>query len=194
MFPYMLKAKEHNLSVIILNPNQTNYIDEEQISSEDLLPFYLSSDPFPRSTSKPIPGLSTSREHILYVYDNIITRLSPAKTFYFVAHSAGEDHLMYLLRQRQNSILSKLSKIAFIDSIHSISSSDTNEIKEFLRLNSIHFITSDKPMGELINFSQRTICSEVSAGHSKHEYTSGYCIRGVFNFFFSSLTNIDRTN
>jgi hypothetical protein len=192
MFLYMSKAKEHNLSVIILNPNQTNYIDKEQTSSEDLFSFYLSSDPLPRSASKAIPGLSTSHEHTLYVYDNIITKLSPAKKFYIVAHSAGGDHLMYLLRQRQDYILPKVSKIAFIDSIHSILHDDTDAMKELLRLKSINFIPSNKPMGELIHFSQRTFCSEASAGHSKHEYTSGYCIQGVFNFFFSSSINTNQ--
>ncbi|CAF4431479.1 unnamed protein product, partial [Rotaria magnacalcarata] len=31
---------------------------------------------------------------------------------------------------------------------------------------------------------------EVSAGHPKHEYTSGHAVQGVFNFFFP----IDKTN
>ncbi|CAF1017701.1 unnamed protein product [Adineta steineri] len=184
----MSKAKEHNLSVIILNPNQTSYIDEEEDilenRNEDLLPFYLSSKPLPHSSSKPIPSLSTSYEHILYAYDNIISKFSPAKKLYIVAHSAGGDNLMHLLRQREDLILSKLAKIAFIDSIHSISVSDTDEIKDFLKLNAIHFIASDKPMGEVIQLSKSPICREASAGHSKHEYTSGSCVNGVFDFFF----------
>jgi hypothetical protein len=52
---------------------------KQDISSDGFLSFYLSSDPLPRSSSKPIPELSTSREHILHVYDNIISKISPAK-------------------------------------------------------------------------------------------------------------------
>jgi hypothetical protein len=199
----MSKAKEHNLSVIILNPNQTSYTDDENIannkekpSPEDLSSFYLSSDPLPRSSSKPVPGLSSSREHVLYVYDNIIKKYSPAKHFYFVAHSAGGDSLMYLLRQRQDCLLSKPTKIAFTDSIHSISPSDTNDLKTFLKSNAIHFVASDQPMGQAIDskhhFSPKPACQEVSAGHSKHEYTSGYCINGVFDYFFPPSSNIDK--
>ncbi|UJR38090.1 hypothetical protein I4U23_030770 [Adineta vaga] len=183
MFPYLTKAKEQNLSVIILNPNQTHYIEEDNSSSEDLRYFYLSSEPLPQLPIHPIPHLSTSRDHILYIYDEIISKFSPAKRLYFVAHSAGGDHLMYLLRKRQDSILSKLLKIAFIDSTHFLTPSDTNELRNFFQSNAIHFIASNKPMGQIIHNSPNLICPEVSAGHSKHEYTSGSCIDGVFKFF-----------
>ncbi|CAF0962174.1 unnamed protein product [Rotaria sordida] len=251
MFPYMAKAKEHNLSVIILNPNQTSYVvvdkpidtedaasinkeenaagegtnstnekqdttvvnttstdtkdnstdeqilstsenkdkKEENCDSDDILSFYLSSDPLPRPLTKKISNLSTSREHVLYVYDQIITK-SPAKKFYIVAHSAGGDCLMYLLRKRQDKILPNLAKIAFTDSVHSLLPLDSNEIKNFFKANAIHFVASDEPMGKLIDyvydFSRRPACQEVSAGHPKHEYTSGYSVQGVFQFFFPS--------
>lgn len=215
MFPYMTKAKEHNLSVIILNPNQTSYIDElsndtenttvvnkkeditdEQTASndkepnssdDDLISFYLSSNPLPRPPTKKIPKLSTNREHVLYVYDNIIPK-SPAKKFYVVAHSAGGDSLMYLLRKRQDNVLPQLTKIAFTDSVHSLLPLESKQIKKFLKANAIHFVASDEPMGAPIDyaydFSQKPACQEVSAGHTKHEYTSGYCVEGVFDFFF----------
>ncbi|CAF3001561.1 unnamed protein product [Rotaria socialis] len=171
MFPYVTKAKEHNLSVIILNRNQTSYIDKEtysnhedtKASSENLHSFYLSPDSLPLlSSTKPVSNLSTSYEHFLYVYDNIIAKMSPTEKFYIVAHSAGGDNLTYLLRQRQDCILSKLSKIVFIDAFHAIISSDTDEIKKKFQYNALHFIASDKPMGESIHFSQKPFCSEIS--------------------------------
>ncbi|CAF2073713.1 unnamed protein product [Rotaria magnacalcarata] len=255
MFPYMTKAKEHNLSVIILNPNQTSYVEkasvdtdddtasvnknetsasedanssnktedivvtnststdkeskstEEKLSAtsddknkrdensidDDIISFYLSANPLPRQITKKIPNLSTNREHVLYVYDHIITKC-PAAKFYIVAHSAGGDGLMYLLRKRHDKILPKPSKIAFTDSVHSVLPLESNEIKSFLKSNAIHFIASDEPMGAPIDyvydFSQGPACQEVSAGHPKHEYTSGHAVQGVFNFFFP----IDKTN
>jgi hypothetical protein len=250
MFPYMTKAKEHNLSVIILNPNQTSYIDEkpndignaisaskeegatttevvtsvdkeegattedttpmsmevdvkaqkpvdtdENSSNNDLNSFYLSSAPLPRPLTKKIPNLSTNREHVLYVYDHIISKC-PAKQFYIVAHSAGGDSLMYLLRKRQDHILPTLSKIAFTDSVHSTLPFETKEIKQFLKAKAIHFVASDQPMGASIDyaydFSEKPACEEVSAGHPKHEYTSGCCVEGVFQFFFP-LEQIEKT-
>ncbi len=251
MFPYMAKAKEHNLSVIILNPNQTSYIDDKPTDTEDttstnkeegvitedttstnkeegvvteditsthkeegvaaegtasndkeakssdndLISFYLSSDPLPRPLTKKIPNLSTNRQHVLYVYDHIISKC-PAKKFYIVAHSAGGDGLMYLLRKRQDNILSIPVQIAFTDSVHSISPLESKEIKTFLKANAIHFVASDEPMGTPIDyvydFSQIPACHEVSAGHPKHEYTSGHCVEGVFQFFFPP-DQIDKT-
>ena len=254
MFPYMAQAKEHNLSVIILNPNQTSYIDHQSMNTNDttfyeeinsnkkhedndntipnniqqvsivcenqdnqivdiinqqnstnnennkiidehssfqneILSFYLSSEPLPHLSTIKIPNLSTSREHTLYVYDRIISKC-PANKFYVVAHSAGGDNLMYLLRKRQNILLPMLAKIAFTDSVHSLLPFESNEIKTFMKTNAIHFVSDDQPMGTPVNyaydFSQRTICREVSAGHWKHEYTSGCCVNGVFQFFFPS--------
>lgn len=219
MFPYMTKAEEHNLSVIILNPNQTSYIDDQPsdntentsivnkekeeeekndaVSNDDeLISFYLSSNSLPRPSTKKIPNLSTNREHILYVYDHIISKC-PAKKFYIVAHSAGGDGLMFLLRKRPDKILSTPTKVAFTDSVHSILPVETKEIKQFLKNNAIHFVASDQPMGTPIDyvydFSQKPACQEVSAGHPKHEYTSGYCVEGVFKFFFPSENEIDTT-
>jgi hypothetical protein len=251
MFPYMTKAKEHDLSVIILNPNQTSYVDEPPTNTEDttvankeeaaataedvtpmnveegvaaegttssdnevnssdeqkpvdnkenspddeLISYYLSPAALPRPSTKKIPNLSTSREHVLYVYDNIISQC-PAKKLYVVAHSAGGDGLMYLLRKRQDTLLSTLTKIAFTDSVHSILPLESKDIKNFLKANAIHFIASDEPMGTSIDsaydFSQIPACQEVSAGHPKHEYTSGHCVEGVFQFFFPS-DQIDKT-
>ena len=197
MFPYMTKAKEHNLSVIILNPNQTTYVEKDRDDSttdlvdnaEDPIDFYLSASPFPRPQLKKIPELSTSREHILYVYDHIISRVCPAKNLYIVAHSAGGDGFMFLFRKRQNEILAKLHKVAFTDSVHSLLPVEPAQIKSFLNEHAIHFVASDQPMGEPITnryyFAEESACQEVSAGHIKHEYTSGHCVDGVFQFFFN---------
>ncbi|CAF2126279.1 unnamed protein product [Rotaria magnacalcarata] len=179
MFPYMTKAKEHNLSIIILNPNQTSYIDKQtysnhedtKASSENLDLFYLSLEPLPLlSSTKSIPNLSTSYEHFLYVYDNIIAKMSPTKKFYTVSHSAGGDNLMYLLRQRQDCILSKLSKIAFTDSFHAITSSDSNEMKNFFKYNTIHcllLISLITPM-----FSKKPSVTEQAKAHSRELRTT----------------------
>lgn len=190
MFPYMSKAKENNLSVIILNPNQTSYVESEDQpeTPEENLSFYLSSRPLPRRATKKIPGLSTNREHILYVYEQIIAKDCPAKNFYIVAHSAGGDGLMYLLRKQKETIIARLAKIAFTDSVHSVLACEPDEIKDLLSNKALHFVASDQPMGEPIDdryaFTEAPACPEVSAGHPKHEYTSGCCVQGVFDFFF----------
>lgn len=171
--------------MIILNPNQTHHVDNEASSTEDLRAFYLSAKPLPQPGTRPIPSLCTSREHLLYVYDHVLSNLCPARRLCYVAHSAGGHHLMHLLRERRESVLSQPSKVAFIDSLHSLSPPDTDELKRFLKHHAMHFVASDAPLGKTVHRSESPICPEVSAGHVKHEYTSSACVHRVFDFFFS---------
>mgnify|MGYP001580714863 CR=1 FL=1 len=46
-----------------------------------------------------------------------------------------------------------------------------------------HFVASDKPVGEETSHSNYNLCREVSAGHSKHEYTTGYAFNEIIKFF-----------
>ncbi|CAF0742526.1 unnamed protein product [Didymodactylos carnosus] len=201
MFPYMKHAKENNLSVLILNPNQTTYYvnddDENNNPNDDKDPqsFYLTTTRvYDNRTTKRIQHNETSRKHILYVYDNIIQEHCKGNKLYIVAHSAGGDALMYLLRERTQSLFSRLTSVAFTDSVHSLLPSESEQIKQFLRQNGIHFVASDEPMGTPVRkrqsfYSYEPACMEVSAGHPKHEYTSGHCVDGVFKFFFKKQMN-----
>ena len=47
--------------------------------------------------------------------------------------------------------------------------------------NAVHFVASDKPLGIVI--SERGTCIEKSAGHTKHEYTTGYAHEEIFKLF-----------
>ena len=50
----------------------------------------------------------------------------------------------------------------------------TKEQLEFMQANCVHYVASSKPLGEDLYDSRGLVCPEVSAGHSKHEYTTGY--------------------
>jgi len=50
--------------------------------------------------------------------------------------------------------------------------------------NAVHFVASEKPAGELLcDDFKRKVCIEKSAGHPKHEYTTGYAHEEIFKFF-----------
>ena len=55
-----------------------------------------------------------------------------------------------------------------------------------MRKNCIHYEASNKPLGEETKaFSDDMVCRVISAGHMKHEYTTGYAypkIREQFGF------------
>ena len=53
-----------------------------------------------------------------------------------------------------------------------------------MRENCIHYVASDEPGGTPIERSHyNDVCPEVSAGHPKHEYTTGYAHDEIFKHF-----------
>jgi hypothetical protein len=50
-----------------------------------------------------------------------------------------------------------------------------------MKENCLHFVASDKPVGEVIE--SNGVCGEVSAGHNKHEYTTGYAFDEIVKYF-----------
>ena len=50
--------------------------------------------------------------------------------------------------------------------------------------NAIHYEASDKPVGTILNDNKEVLtCPQVSAGHVKHEYTTGTSQKLIFEFF-----------
>jgi hypothetical protein len=50
-----------------------------------------------------------------------------------------------------------------------------------MKENTVHFVASSKPLGEVL--SESGTCVEKSAGHTKHEYTTGYAHEEIFKLF-----------
>jgi len=145
------------------------------------------SSPWPVKNIK-IKGNETPRDHTLYVWDNFLAK-AKAKNIVIVAHSAGGDCTMHLLKQRGKDVLPKLRAVAFTDSVHSVASSDPAEVKSFIRSHAINFVTSELPLGTAIKRDPRSKdgCPCVSAGHEKHEFTSGTARTAVFKFLSDAL-------
>lgn len=77
-----------------------------------------------------------------------------------------------------------MKKIAFTDS-WVISKDKLNETgRRWMFANAIHYVSSDKPVGTQISveFLEET-CPVVSAGHHKHEYTTGFAQEEIFTQF-----------
>jgi hypothetical protein len=51
--------------------------------------------------------------------------------------------------------------------------------------NCVHFEASDKPLGKEISVKKKSggVCPVKSAGHSRHEYTTGYAHDEIFKLF-----------
>jgi hypothetical protein len=203
-FPYIERAFQLGWSVIILNPNQNTYQAaaaqrskaEVKAKEEDAKQYYLNPDKSTGGGEKTVsllkvPGNENNRAHGLYVFDNIISPYSPAQNYALVAHSAGGDTTMNLLRNREKDLLPKLRCVAFTDAVHSVLPSESKAIKQFLQANGIHFVASNKPLNTEIKKRSSLLgpaaTAEFSAGHDKHEYTSQCSIQPLFTFLQSKM-------
>ena len=166
MIPYVRKALENNLSVIIYNPNERyDFLNEEKRIEE----FY------------------SMESHSLYVYNNIVKKNENIKEIYIVGHSmGGECTVQILLHNKEDLLSGKIKKIAFTDSVHGGDYRKLGEegVQKFREI-SRNFVGSDKPAGEFekdFSISYGGVDC-YSSGHPRHEYTSGYAIEVVFKFF-----------
>ncbi|RHZ64211.1 hypothetical protein Glove_326g173 [Diversispora epigaea] len=170
MYPYIQKAQELNWGIVIFNPNN----NMEEIKDDE-------------GTSRVfIPGSESLQEHCLYVWDKFINE-AKAKHILIVAHSYGGINILSLLHKLDNDFKSRVIAIALTDSVHSSSMVPINSRDWFKKISS-NWIKSHEPLGNRIKEATRYYgCLCLSAGHPKHEYTSGTAIEHVFGFLQDRL-------
>ena len=167
MKPYIEKAKQNNLSVIIYNPNERKDFDTGEMINE----FF------------------TMERHSVYVYNNIVKKNENIKEIYIVAHSMGGECTVRILLENKEDLLSgKIKKIAFTDSVHGESYQKLGKegVKIFREI-SRNYIGSTEPVGKFVR-DYTTSYGGVdcySSGDRRHEYTSGTAIEKIFEFFNS---------
>ncbi|RGB31756.1 Arb2 domain-containing protein [Rhizophagus diaphanus] len=179
MFPYIRKAQELKWGIVIFNPNE-NY---GSIMKDDGEVGY-----------RRIYGSESPQSHCLYVWDKFVKN-ARAKEILIVAHSYGGICTNYLLDQYAEDFYKRVKGIALTDSVHSSGMIPTHS-KHWFSKKAINWIKSDLPMNDPIREADQFYgCSCFSAGHQKHEYTSGVAIEPVFEFLqFRSRGNKEITN
>ena len=102
MLPFIHRAMQANMGLIILNPNVNSYksVDKEG-----------------NSIRVPIPYNETPEKHVLYVWDRIISRAS-SKNLLIMAYGYGGAQAKALIQARNAAILSKLRAMALTESTH----------------------------------------------------------------------------
>ena len=96
-------------------------------------------------------------------------------------------------KNNEHDLLSgKIKKIAFTDSVHRNEYEQLSKqaIKIFGKI-SRNYVRSKKPVGTfIINYKESKMGTDCySSGHVKHEYTSGYAMDDIFNFFLQKNEN-----
>ncbi|KAH8418108.1 hypothetical protein KR009_003471 [Drosophila setifemur] len=125
----------------------------------------------------PIKGVATSTEHTNYVWKNIVLPSNP-ESVAIVAHSYGGYLTMNLADKFADFFKEKVFAIALTDSV--MGGSQTNN-KDYMSRVACDWIVSRTPLDTPVSASKESI-RRVSAGHTKHEWTSYSAIDSIFKF------------
>ncbi|CAG8647353.1 3241_t:CDS:10 [Paraglomus brasilianum] len=166
MFPYIEKAQEQDFGIIIFNPNVNFSSSIER---------------------RRIEGSATPPGHCLYVWKNFV-RPAKAEDIVIVAHSYGGICTAHLIMELGDEFCSRVKAIALTDSVHS-KSWIREAMRPWFSRTAINWITSSMPLDTSIpEAMEYNGCPCLSAGHKKHEYTSGTAFPAVFKFINNALT------
>jgi len=184
ILPYLKRIQEAGWGVIVFNPNQNAvFADDEGDADLKCREAFLSTKKIIRPARNVIriPGSETPSRHCVYVWDNFVTKAA-ASQICIIAHSAGGACTMDLLRERETEALPRLRGVAFTDSVHWVSPRDPPAVRRFIKEHAINWVKSDAPLDTPVKSHADDGCPCISAGHPKHEFTSGCAITSVFKF------------
>lgn len=133
-------------------------------------------------------------EHLQMLYDKLLApQLSSIDSFYLVAHSAGGQQVLNLLKQNEAAFFAKCFGICFTDSPLQLSTM-SKESREYLSKNSRNYVTSKKTLNTMVKSGKGTEVPEFSAGHNVHEHTS-YCAKtSIFGFFGAQYSQVSKVS
>jgi hypothetical protein len=179
ILPYLDKCKTLGYGVIVFNPNlNDDYVSPPSVLRRHMLTTQKVNLKLPEKIK--IKGHSNPHKHDLYLWDNFVCN-AKAKVIAAVAHSAGGDGACAIVRSREAEVAKRLCGIAFTDSVHGIWRRDEESVKHYIQKKCRNWVRSDLPLDTKIAKPDFD-CLQVSAGHEKHEYTSGMAINSVFDF------------
>ena len=135
------------------------------------------------STGTIIPYNQTMTDHACFVWEKYILN-SGFKDISVIAHSAGGSCLQAIQTTFADTFYDQVKHIAYTDSWVINKSQLTAPQQLFMFQNAIHYEGSSKPVNTKLscNFETDT-CPVVSAGHPKHEYTTGYAQHAIMEQF-----------
>ena len=161
MLPFANLAEKLGMAVLVMNPN-------------------YNSDP---ETGVAIPHNESSIEHAIFVWKHYVVN-SGFEDICVVVHSAGGSCLIAIQRRFEATFYRQVTKIAFTESCVIDKSELTEEQQEFMFRNAVHYKSSNLALcAELSNDPDSDTCPVVSAGHPKHEYSTGYALKAICDQF-----------
>ncbi|KAH8346867.1 hypothetical protein KR059_001485 [Drosophila kikkawai] len=155
--PYVRQAQKLGYDLLITNANDTTRFH----NGKDIL----------------IKGVEKPQKHTKYVWKNIVLPSKP-ESVAIVAHSYGGYLTFDLVDEFFEFFKEKVFAIAFTDAV---TASPQASNKDYLQSVACDWVTSKAPLDTLVSASKDDI-RKVSAGHTKHEWTSYSAIDSIFKF------------
>ena len=126
----------------------------------------------------------------MYCWDHFLKAL-PFSDMAIVAHSAGGYATVRLLHTRAAEVLPRLRTIALTDSAHS--PPEHAALRHWFRTHVVDWVASGRPLDAEVR-DPWAGCPCRSAGHPKHEYTSGVAFPAVFAHVEAALEEGDEAS
>uniref|UniRef100_A0A915KW93 Arb2 domain-containing protein n=1 Tax=Romanomermis culicivorax TaxID=13658 RepID=A0A915KW93_ROMCU len=165
--PYIKKALELGMGVVVLNTNQNELVDNG-------------------GRERTIRNSDTPLSHTCYVWDKIL-RLYKAKNIAIVAHSAGGWHTVQLFSLKDVEQLKRVFAVCFTDSVHIMPRVSHEKVSmDHLREVARNWICSSDPLDIPIFRSSGDIQC-FSAGTGVHELSSHCAIESIFKYVREKL-------
>ncbi|KAH7463593.1 Cotranscriptional regulator FAM172A-like protein [Phytophthora ramorum] len=146
MLPVMRRATACNFGVAVLNPSTNNVT--------------IGNDTFP------IRGNSSPDEHMLYVWDNIISR-AQARNVYVLAYSFGAKSVLTLIQKREEQVAKRVNALVFAEGAYRLDPATTPpSVAQFLRQRAINFKGDAQVAvgGHIPGEEEKLSCSCLSVG------------------------------
>ena len=162
MIPDIEFAQKYGFSVLVMNPNYTK--DEEG-----------------NSVDKQVKGMNA---HSLYVWENFVEENNcPAKELFIVAHSAGGYWAHQIIVEHENTMVEKVKAIALTDACHGNFYDELRKDgKKWAAKSCKAYDASNKPLDTELK-TRKSDFPNISAGHSKHVYTTGWARESYLKWF-----------
>ncbi|CAH0474914.1 unnamed protein product [Peronospora belbahrii] len=148
MTPYFSRAQEDGFGIVVCNPFSNTAVVYE-------------AGGFEREV--PIPNSSSPKEHVLFVWDQFITKCKGQVSI--IAYARGGALVKSILKTYELSAREKIHRIALIESKHEIDHSESPGILELLGRRSINWEASYEPLGaQIVDSQARVNCVCLSLG------------------------------
>ena len=161
MLPFIDVCQNKDIPVLVMNPN-------------------YACDPETKIT---VPHSQTMADHAAFVWEHYVIP-SGFNQISIVAHSAGGSCVSEIQRKFKDSFYKQVVNIAYTDSWVIDRKQLSEPQRKFMFRNAVHYVASEKPLGTILGANAKfDTCPSVSAGHSRHEYTTGVAMPEILAQF-----------